>query len=287
MAELIVAHIRLPIFSIKHPEAFQVMSSLPIPQPSSLVGLLAYCVGVAKGLGTKTLDEVKTWVKEAKLLAARATLITGGLPMTQSSIVLRRFRVVDKAHESKEKGIPKPIQRLAKFCQQGDFRMVKILLEKELTDAFYREYVMGHELLCVWAIEDDIDLEPNWLYLTQRLGDTESLCTAVSVESIEAEIYETKEVKTGFPTPIEGLVWPLEGSHIIIKMCDELRNLRPYVVPCELRIEKMGRLVVPIVRPSEIRATYKKPVKVIKADDFILTAFWPTERTVRRRRVGH
>jgi len=285
MAQLIAARLRLPLFSIKHPEAFQVMSSLPLPQPSSLIGLLAYCVGVAKGIGTKALEEVMKWVEDGKLLAARATLATDSLPMTPSSVVLRRFRVVDKAHEAKRKGIPKPIDRLAQFSKQGDFRSAKALLEVELMDAFYREYVMGHELLCVWALEDETSLEPSWLYLAQRLGDTESLCTVISVETHETRVYETDKIRTKFPTPLEGLSAPVEGPHTVAKMCDELRALRPYIIPCEVKMRKRKEgPIVPVIRPSEVKVSYEEPVRVIEAENIILTAFWPVRRTKRGKR---
>ena len=280
MAELMIARVRLPLFSIKHPEAFQVMSSLPVPQPSSLVGLLAYCLGVATGLGTRALDRVRDWVRGERLLAARAAPAEEGLPLAPSSVVLRRFRVVDEGRVRKEKR-----EALTSAIEREDFKALKSVLDMKLMDALYREYVMGHELLCAWAVGSDIDIKPNWLYLAQRIGDTESLCTVVDVRAYEAEVYEAEEVRTKFPTPMEYLTGPVEGPHTVAKMCDELRIPRPYVIPCEVKMEKRkDGLVIPIIKPSEVKIVYERPIRVIEAEDFTLTAFWPVEKTGRRRR---
>ena len=52
----ICARIFSPIFSIKNPEAFQIGITLPVPQPSTLVGALAYCIGVHREIGLKALN---------------------------------------------------------------------------------------------------------------------------------------------------------------------------------------------------------------------------------------
>jgi len=154
---------------------------------------LAYCLGVARGWGTAALERVREWVREGKLLAARASLARDQPPLAVSPIVLRRFRVVDKAHEAKGKGEAKPIERLSDSARSGDFLGAKRMVEVELTDAFYREYVMGYELLCAWALDEALDVDPGCLYLAQRLGDTESLCTVLEVRAEEAEVGEEDE----------------------------------------------------------------------------------------------
>ena len=280
MAELMVARLRLPIFSIKHPEAFQVRSSLPVPQPSSLVGLLAYCLGVARGWGTVALERVREWVREGKLLAARASLARDQPPLAASPIVLRRFRIADEAYARKEKREP-----LLAAIKQRDFKAAKIWLEVKLTDALYREYIMGYELLCAWALDEALDVDPGCLYLAQRLGDTESLCTVVEVRAEEAEVGEEEALRTVFPTPMEKLAEPVRGSYTVARMCDEERQLRPYVLPCELAMEKVEGGFITLVRPSEVEVRYEEPVRVIRSESGLaLTAFWP--RAGRRRRRG-
>ena len=249
---------------------------------------MAYCLGVARGWGTAALERVREWVREGKLLAARASLARDQPPLAVSPIVLRRFRVVDKAHEAKGKGEAKPIERLSDSARSGDFLGAKRMVEVELTDAFYREYVMGYELLCAWALDEALDVDPVCLYLAQRLGDTESLCTVLEVRAEEAEVGEEEAVRTSFPTPMEKLAEPVKGSYTVARMCDEERQLRPYVLPCELAMEKVEGGFITLVRPSEVEVRYEEPVRVIRSESgLVLTTFWPrTGRARRRRRRG-
>jgi len=129
-----------------------------------------------------------------------------------------------------------------------------------------------------------LDVEPDWLYLAQRLGDTESLCSVLSVELVEGELKETEAVRTRFPTIMDRTAAPISGPHAIVRMCDEERRLRPYVVPCEIRMEKTEAGVIPMVRPSEVEVLYAEPVEVVEGGEgLVLTAFWPGERPRRRR----
>lgn len=272
MARAIEAYLRLPIFSIKHPEAFQVRASLPIPQPSTLMGLLTYCIGVAEGIGMRAGGKVKRWVDEGKLLAARASLLKEAPPMTISTIVLRRFRVVDKAYlYEPSKGAPKYVEIIGEAILRKDFGYVKSLLEKDLTDAFYREYVVAHEIKVIWVVSDEIEFKPEWLMLTQRMGDTESLCTVVKVDEAEAEVVEKDVVETGYPAYLEDAK-DIDGAYTIMKMCDEAffyyreGVLRRFIVPCEIRIEKIKGRVVPMMIPSKVKIQYERPVKVIRTE---------------------
>jgi len=289
MVRVIEARLRLSTFSVKHPEAFQVRVALPIPQPSTLVGLLACCLGMAKGVGMKAGGIIGEWVDSAKILAARATPVEDSPPLVFSTMVLRRFRIEDKAHESKEKGTPKPIDVLRNALLNGEFELVKTMLEKKLTDAFYREYVMGHELRCVWAISDDLELRPEWLMLAHRLGDTESLCSVLDVEEVAAEIVEEDVVETSFPAHLEGCRL-VEGSYMIVKMCDEAffhhreGGPRRFIVPCRVRVERVRGGAVSVITPSKVRVEYEEPVKVIRIEGGEeITAYTPRETRRRRR----
>jgi len=275
---VILANVKLPIFSIKSPEAFQVMSALPIPQPSSLIGMLAYCLGVVTGEGTKALKRVVDWVQNGKVLAARSALL-GSLPLSLSSTVLRRFRIVDKAHEKKTK-LPKPIDRISEALIKQDLSSVKKIFEIELTDAFYREYVMGHELLCAWVLSDDVDIEAKWLMLANRIGDTESLCTVTKVDEAEGDVYEDTNVKTKFPIVFENVTSFKSKFHVTLKMCDEARNLRIFIIPCELKMKEINGKVASLIFPSEIEAKYNTPIKLVRVEkyDIVIPSVMLTSR---------
>jgi len=290
MVRVIEARLRLPTFSIKHPEAFQVRASLPIPQPSTLIGLFTYCISIARDIGIAAGEMVGEWVDEGKLMAARASPLKTSLPMTISTIVLRRFRFADKAYFYKPSGEDKYYAEVInEAITAREFYRVKSLLERDLTDAFYREYVMSHELRCVWAISDDLELRPEWLMLAHRLGDTESLCSVLDVGEVAAEIVEEDVVETSFPAHLEGCRL-VEGSYMIVKMCDEAffhhreGGPRRFIVPCRVRVERFRGGAVSVITPSKVRVEYEEPVKVIRMEGGEeITAYTPGETRRRRR----
>lgn len=243
----VFARIRLPVFSVKHPETFQVMSCLPIPQPSSLVGALAYCIGVYRGSGIKTFHQLRESIgKEVGLLArAKLTDMT-----TISTIVLRRFRIADEFRKRME---------LYELLSKGDYTAGKFFLEKDLTDAFYRSYIMGHEILCVWVVSGDLEVYESMFLLLQRLGDTESLVAVREVWIEEAEIGNSSEIKTPFPFPLEDATIK-RGDFVLMKMCNEKRLIEQFVIPVkhELRYTERGKVV--ILKPTEVEAIFPQPV---------------------------
>ena len=270
MVRVIEARLRLPIFSIKHPEAFQVRATLPLPQPSTVIGMLAYCLGVIKDVGTTAGEIVRKWVDEGILMAARASLTTSVPPLALSTIVLRRFRVADKAYLYKESetGL-KYVEAIKEAIGRRDFRRVKSILETDLTDAFYREYITGYEIKCVWAFSEDVEFQPEWVRLIHRLGDTESLCTVLEVKEVEGEIVEGDVVETIFPTCYMK-VRSVEGSYIMVKMCDESffhqrrEGPKMFICPCRTRVERVKGKVIPLIEPSKVKIEYEEPMRIIR-----------------------
>lgn len=263
---------RLPTFSIKHPESFQVMSCLPIPQPSTLVGALGYCIGVHSGVGTDVMKKVIEWVKNGYLLVARARLyLRKGqtLPVAISPVVLRRFRIVDKAHEKKKKGETTPIDDLYNAIKTGNYVAVKRLVEVKLMDAFYRDYIMGHEVLCVWVFKESLKVSENIFWLMQRLGDTESLISVLEVWSEKYPVSDISSAQISFPVEVE-YVTPKEGDFLLIKMCDETRILKQYLVPIKYEIKrtKCGKVV--LLSPTEVNVEFIKARPCCKTDEGII-----------------
>ncbi|RZN59541.1 MAG: type I-A CRISPR-associated protein Cas5 [Thermoproteota archaeon] len=269
MVRVIAALVRLPVFSVAHPESFQILSALPVPQPSSLIGALGYAIGVYEGKGTKALNELRELVIKGEVLAARAKLQENGqlnYPLIPSSVILRRFRIMDKAHETKKKGEIKPIERLKSSLNAREIETVKRILEIELMDAFYREYVMGLNLLCVWIFKGK-GFEDEVIKNIHRLGDTESLCTVLEVSSEESPLVHKRAVTTKFPAPINEKC-TLSGDFILTKMCDEKRELKTFVVPLRQEIEKKGRLRYPVVWPSTVKIDYGEEIVVCETQQW-------------------
>lgn len=264
MAEVVASRIRLPLFSVANPESFQIMLSLPLPQPSTLVGALAYAIGVWQGEGVRAYERVLSLAEEGRLAAARARIHDPyGLraPLTPSSVVLRRFRIADKAHETKKRGERRPIDVLREAAATGDFEKVKRIIEVTLTDAFYREYVMGLELLAVWVFRDT-RIEEDVFWLVNRLGDTESLCTVVDVQKSTGRLTRKREVETPFPAPLTPGALVVEGVYTPAKLSDERRRLRPFAIPVHSAVEARGKRRYRVFRPSSVRIRYSEDVDV-------------------------
>jgi len=255
-----LARIRLPIFSVKHPEAFQIMSCLPIPQPSTLIGALAYCIGVSQDIGTKALDNIKESLErlhEAGGVAARAKLTGTAL---FSPIILRRFRIADEIRKR---------MQLYDLLSRGDYIGGKHFLETVLMDAFYREYTMSHEIICVWILSEELMINEHILRLLQRLGDTESLVAVLDAWIEDIEIFDEQRVKTPFPFPLGG-ARILRGDFSIVKMCDEGRLPEQFIIPVRREIRRTATGKIMILEPTEVEAEFPRPVRCCETSEGIV-----------------
>ena len=255
----ICAKISTPIFSIKHPEVFQIAASLPIPQPSTLTGALAYCIGVHSRMGLKAKDEV-----ERMLVLARAKILNEVAVVTP--IMLRRFRVLDKGFETKRKGEIPAYKRACDALSSGDFDYYRRVIEVELTDALYREYVTAATIKCVWILREPLDHK--LLYLLQRLGDTESLVTVMEAWSADCSVKEVDSLRTEYPMVLDpDALTSIGGDYTVVKMCDEHRILRTFCIPCKKDVLSTPDGVKYFAYvPTSIEAEFKKPVEVFTVD---------------------
>jgi len=263
-AFVILSNVRFPIFSIKAPEAFQVGQALPFPQPSALIGALAYCIAIKNKVGSK--DAIEKAKKIA--LAARA----GGIPEKQflipSPIILWRFRILDRAMELPKKGKGLPMwSEIKNAIEANNYVTAKRIIEIRTKDALYREYVFTTNILAVWVLSTH-DIEGKDLYAVQRFGDTESLCTITSCMDLEVEIKYKDLIVTIFPSPVNcnGIKASIfSGEAILLKMCDESRQIKWFYVPVKHYVVKLprgGR--VGVFQPTLIKLKYDRRVKVVE-----------------------
>jgi CRISPR-associated protein Cas5 subtype I-A len=243
----IFARIRLPIFSVKHPETFQIMSCLPVPQPSTLIGALAYCIGVSQGSGLKAFDALKRSIERGECCAARAKLT--GITVS-SPIILRRFRIADEYSKRMD---------FYKILLRGDYQEAKLFLESKLMDAFYRGYAMSFEILCAWITKDSLKINETAIRLLQRLGDTESLVTVSDAWIEETEINESSEIETPFPFPLDGAK-VRQGDFIVVKMCNERRVSEQFIIPIKHKIRQTATGRVMIIEPTSVHAEFSHPI---------------------------
>ena len=259
----ICAKIISPIFSIKNPEAFQVRTALPIPQPSSLVGALAYSLGVKNNLGLKAMNYVRKHV-----LAARVSIESPLVIL--SPMILRRFRVLDKGFERKEKGKKEPYARYLELLSQGLLNEARKIIEVELVDALYREYVIAAKLKCIWILDEEFDSQV--LYLIQRIGDTESLCSVVEAWSADCNKIRVDNIETKYLFPHHDYISNIEGAYVYVKMCDEERRLRNFIVPCERKVKttRKGNKFTAYI-PTKVKVSFTHSHEVFSVDnEFII-----------------
>ena len=247
-------------FSIKHPETFQIAASLPIPQPSTLVGALAYCLGIQQEMGLKSQEIVRNHV-----VIARAKLV-GGVTVV-NPIILRRFRVLDKGFEKKGKGEEEAFKKAINAYQEGDINTFRRIIEETLTDAFYREYLSPATLKCVWILRSPI--ESKILYLLQRLGDTESLVNVAEAWSAECKIECLDSVSTDYYfAALWDIVSAVHGNYTVIKMCDEERKLKLYYVPCKKEVRSTHSGIKYFVyTPAKVNVELRRPQEVYFIDE--------------------
>lgn len=250
----LIARISAPAISIKHPETFQIAAALPLPQPSSLIGALAYCLGAYTGIGLTALDRVKSLV-----LAARARLLSEIEVITP--IILRRFRILDKGFE--KKGFLKALEKL----RSHDFEGFRNIIEGELTDALYREYLSQTTFKCVWIVEGELD--SRIAYLLQRLGDTESLVTVEEAWSAECSLEYADHVETEYPFTVpREEIENMRGEYTIIRMCDEKRERQMFYVPCRKSIRRTKSGVKYFVyQPTRMVAKFKERLRIYRIEN--------------------
>jgi CRISPR-associated protein Cas5a/b/c len=154
----ICAELYAPIISIRDPEVYQVAVSIPLPQPSTLIGAIGYSYWKMKLCSGE----------EQCIQRARETIVKARASTTISSkfnVVLSRYRGV-----LEEKRLPKNIDEILGF-----------------RDAMVREYVFLDRLkvLIIPSHIKFIDEIKKALLIIERVGDSESLVSILSVKEEE------------------------------------------------------------------------------------------------------
>jgi CRISPR-associated protein Cas5 subtype I-A len=185
----------LPVFSVRQVEAYQVAVSTLVPLPSTIVGAVGAVLGrVGYCKGSECLKEARRRIRLARAVA---------LTVVKSPVILRRLRKV-----LEEGRLPADIKEVASF-----------------SDAMSREYVFAWRLALL--IEGDVERE--YLYLIDRLGDSESLVSIVDVAEVEpvdcagrVNVVVKSHVARG-------------GNYILVRGFDEHGDRSIFAVP--LRVE--------------------------------------------------
>lgn len=249
-----IAIVRAPLYSVKRPEAYQTGVSLPLPQPSTLVGALARAAAIAEGnpaglpsgvAGDDYVRELTEWIL-GKLELVRAVAKPVGF-LARSSFMLSRVRALEES---------------------GKDILSKMEKGRRIADAMVREYYWGR-LALMYVFKGDIDSRRvlTWLSLLERLGDTESLVSPERVGEAKLEPLGSEgDVDTYTPVKwvesYDGEVFSLE------RLCEEKLCAVPirdvgsfrefssvYLVPLVERAAGRGRV---ILEGSKVRVRVAK-----------------------------
>jgi len=266
VSKAVILKIRLPLFSLRQPESFQVSSSLPVPSPSTLVGSLAYAFAINDKLDSKTaLEYVRRIV-----LVARASLAEY-MPIIPNPILLWRFRILDRGIEKpKERVSPEKrftlLNRLSMLVKEDKYNEVKNLVETKLKDALYREYLFTFEINVIFLLREEV--ETKIFYYISRLGDTESLCSVHNIDIKGYNIELVKNVVTKYPFKYTNKINNIHGDFMILRQGDEYRNLSLFVIPVSRKIITTSRgSKIVVYAPSQIKVTFTDQVRTARIDN--------------------
>ena len=155
----LVLSIRVPFFSIKLPEAYQVAASYDYLMPSTLFGALCASLCVLNGWKEEECKEKLKGTKVRELYPKRVVLAS------KFPVILRRVRGV-----LEERRLPSSLDEATGFF-----------------DAMVREYVFTLDERKAIVLTSRLDEVKEAAWLISRAGDSESLLSVTSVEEVELE----------------------------------------------------------------------------------------------------
>jgi len=200
MLKVIEAIIKGPIFSIQRPLSYQVGDSLILPQPSTLVGALSFCLSKAElikaqGYGNTYLKNLIKIVREG---LARVT-VKPLTPIISTPVLLSRLRTLEWS-----------IDKIEKKISRGE----------KLTNAMIREYVFGTYSIYFLFTDNELAKKSiKSLPLLSRIGDTESLSSVVSVDEAKF-VGKRKKGLVNTYTPCDW-VTEISENFLIARLCEE------------------------------------------------------------------
>lgn len=189
-----------PLFSIQRPLSYQIADSLILPQPSTLVNALSFCLSKVKtimiqGSGDEYLKNMANFIRKS-LVRVTVKPLT---PIISTPIILNRLRTLEWS-----------INEIKRKIYNGE----------RLSNAMIREYVFGiYSIYFLFRDREIAEKSLKFLHLLNRIGDTESLTSITSVE--EAEISE--EGRSGLIDTYTPCNWiaDISGNFVITRLCDE------------------------------------------------------------------
>jgi len=225
----IVAIVRAPHFSVRRPVSYQAAVALPLPQPSTIVGALAFSLSVKQGLGSGYSDSYVEECLKATLERLVRVAVKPLTPISRGALTLSRMRTLEIKSEEVEQ---------------------KIRRGERISDAMIREYFYGRlGLIYVFKDDEDASKALEALYLVERLGDTESCVYICEVFEGRLEAVGRRGLIDTY-TPRDWLEKILKGSFSLTLMCPEGLAIKVKRIGENLK-EVMVEYVLPLYEEKE------------------------------------
>lgn len=195
--KVLLARLRLPLFSVRHHETYQVAATLPFLPPSTIIGALTQAAARGGLCAGHCLAEVRGWVAKARDAAA---------PTVKFPAMLRRARGV-----LEEGKLPTSAGEIGAYF-----------------DALVREYAYATErtILVVPNGEQHLGRLEKALWLLERVGDTESYASVAAVEELDARTCGAGDVNVAVRLRVAS-----GGAYLVVKAGDEDGALTDFAVP--------------------------------------------------------
>lgn len=199
-------------FSVKRAESYQFAPSYLLPPPSTLLGAFARGLFLLKGMSAPKNEEEAA----SMIIAATIRALT---PLARSGVILKRMRTLEPREETEKEQF------------------------KPRTDAMVREVVSlprmeGYYLLdenkASKSLGQEINVEiKRIIYSIDRLGDSESLVSVISVDISAVEAMKCPSEVNVNTTIEKDLTETVSGDYIYTIMPDlrDRRKPREYYVP--------------------------------------------------------
>ncbi|MFP3203173.1 MAG: type I-A CRISPR-associated protein Cas5a [Sulfolobus sp.] len=204
--EAIIAKLRIPFFSIKRYDTYQISYSYIFLMPSSIVGSIGNSLALlGECKGEDCINLARKIVKKAREYFPRK------ITFSKSPVILKRVRGM-----LEDKEMPKS---LAEFVSSSD--------------ALVREYVVSEERN-ILILTDKPSQIIEAVKIMDRLGDSESLLSVIYVK--ESKIGEC-EKEDGVNVMIKNEIVSQEsrGDQITVDGFDELGKKSVFYIPVEVK----------------------------------------------------
>jgi len=230
-------------FSIKRAEAYQFFPSYVLPPPSTLLGAFARGLFLLRGMPAPDNEEV------AKRMIVTAT-VRAISPLAKTGTLVKRLRTLEprEGEERKEGFKPRTDAMVREIVSSPHLEIYYVINEREASKNLGEHF--NNEVKRI-------------IYSIERLGDSESLVTVLSVQTMMVNVREPDPEVVVNTILVEDLVEKekVSGDYIYTIMPDmkDRRKPKGYFIPLVHNKDRTD-----VYNPSEFRVKPKTHTLMVK-----------------------